>query len=399
MKVALIGNMNNNHFSLMRYLRDLGIDAYLIRYAGDKDGSNSHFTPDTDTWYIETWEKYIIESKLPISGIPALKVLLLHSGYIKELFKNYDIIIGNGFAPGYLSLTKRNLDIFLPYHVGGEFLKYSWISSFKGYIIHTFLIFFQVIGLKKTKIIGTSDQSKENLKYFKFFRLKTTLLEIPMVYNQEKVNITCVNLSDKVKNAIYLMSEYEFVIFSHVSHIWKNLPPSYPPIKRNDILIKGFAQYVRLRKIEKVRLFLVDYGHDVSCSKELINDLNINEYVIWLPVMNRKEIMFLLQYVNVGAGEFGGYLWGGTGWEFMSKGIPFFQYVTNLDGYMEKLKRPIPEIINVGTPEQIAYHLLEYENNPDFYKKKGIRLKEWFDTYNGINLSKKYIDIMLNIAK
>ena len=32
MKVALIGNMNNNNFSIMRYFRDLGIDAHLILF-------------------------------------------------------------------------------------------------------------------------------------------------------------------------------------------------------------------------------------------------------------------------------------------------------------------------------------------------------------------------------
>lgn len=29
MKIALIGNMNNNFFSITRYLRDLGCDAHL----------------------------------------------------------------------------------------------------------------------------------------------------------------------------------------------------------------------------------------------------------------------------------------------------------------------------------------------------------------------------------
>ena len=35
MRLGILGNMNNNHFSLMRYMRDLGIDAHLLLYSDD----------------------------------------------------------------------------------------------------------------------------------------------------------------------------------------------------------------------------------------------------------------------------------------------------------------------------------------------------------------------------
>ena len=48
MKIALLGNMNNNHFALLRYLRDVNIDAYLLLYIEDGKGANSHFKPEND---------------------------------------------------------------------------------------------------------------------------------------------------------------------------------------------------------------------------------------------------------------------------------------------------------------------------------------------------------------
>ena len=53
MKIALIGNLNNNHFSLMRYLRDLGFDTYLLLYMEDGKGTNAHFIPENDSWNID----------------------------------------------------------------------------------------------------------------------------------------------------------------------------------------------------------------------------------------------------------------------------------------------------------------------------------------------------------
>ena len=55
MKIALIGNMNNNHFSLLRYLRDLKLDCELLIFRGEA----SHFKPDCDTHNLNLWKPYI----------------------------------------------------------------------------------------------------------------------------------------------------------------------------------------------------------------------------------------------------------------------------------------------------------------------------------------------------
>ena len=52
-KVALIGNMNNNNFTLLRILRDNKIDAHLFLY------SNETFQPQADTKNYLNWRSYI----------------------------------------------------------------------------------------------------------------------------------------------------------------------------------------------------------------------------------------------------------------------------------------------------------------------------------------------------
>ena len=62
LRVAILGNMNNNGFAIMRYLRDLGVDAHLFLYRNDGIGSLDHFKPENDSFEIDKWNNYIHNS-------------------------------------------------------------------------------------------------------------------------------------------------------------------------------------------------------------------------------------------------------------------------------------------------------------------------------------------------
>ena len=66
MKIAVLGNMNNNGFALMRYLRDIGQEADLLLFDDDEDNYSSHFSLKADTWHLEKWKKYVKKSQLQI---------------------------------------------------------------------------------------------------------------------------------------------------------------------------------------------------------------------------------------------------------------------------------------------------------------------------------------------
>ena len=64
MKVALIGNMNNNFFSILRYLRDMNIDATLYLFKNDGIDDASHFSCESDTFEIDKWRDYIKRTEI-----------------------------------------------------------------------------------------------------------------------------------------------------------------------------------------------------------------------------------------------------------------------------------------------------------------------------------------------
>jgi len=387
MKIALVGNMNNIHFAFMRYLRDLGFNAYLFLYKNEL----AHFYPEYDTWEYEKWEEFIFQMDLQNGiGLKNLSPLFYRPKKIREVFGGFDIIIAHGFFPVYAKKANLKVDFFLPYSLGIEFLCVP-NENIKLYVLFSLMRRLQLSALNShTKKIITLDFTKENLKNFKYLRHEPTIMGLPMVYNQEVPDESKVH---HLATWVNKLEVYELVVFSHVSHIWKNIPSDWLlNAKRNDLLIEGFAKYLnRTNQRSRSVLVFLDYGSDVDESKKLIRSFGIDDNVIWLPQMSRKEIMYLLDFVDIGGGELGGCVWGGTGWEFMAKGVPFFQYVKlEQDEFKRKTGQQFPNILNTDSPDKIANYLLDFEINRNKYQEMGQSLKSWFDQNAGIELVRRY---------
>lgn len=390
-KIALIGNMNNNFFSMMRYLRDKGYDARLFIFLNE----SKHFAPECDTWEIDKWRPYIEYLNVSDSqyAIFSKKILKL-----KQKFDEYDIIIGCGIVPAIFYKIGIRLDIFIPYAYGIEYLNFRFnLRNPLKYIIDFYVKQFQIQGIKRVKYVITSDYSNKNAEIFESLNIKPEKLAIPMLYLKDNNQL----VTDKIKKIINVFKQKDIVLFSHVAHKWKRIPKTWViDMKRNQVLIEGFAKYIHdnKRKYLKPLLVLLEYGHDVEASKELVRKNSIEKYVLWLPLLGRREILLLLDYVNIGGGEFGGALWGGTGWEFISKGVPFFQYVKMTpEEYLISTGQPMPSFINVSTPDEIAEHLINYESNPYYYKGLGENNRNWFHKYFENELIDKYIDLIETI--
>ena len=198
--------------------------------------------------------------------------------------------------------------------------------------------------------------------------------------------------------AIARMKSCDIVVFSHVSHFWKNLPFHIKDIwvgKRNDWLIIGFTKFIKKAKNKNCCLVLFEYGPDVDASKSLIHDLGISKYVIWLPILDRKTIMYLLQFATIGGSEFSGELWGGTGWEFLASGVPMFHMLDDKESFVEEKKIALPPFFNVKSPSEITHILLQFENNIIKLNKMGDECSEWFKKYNAYPLATKYKELIL----
>lgn len=381
MKVALIGNMNNNFFALMRYLRDSGIDAYLLMFADEIE----HFKPENDTWEIEKWRPYV--KQLDLVGGALGQYFRMSAEQIRKQFEGYDFYIGCGFTPAYFYKAKLQLDIFTPYCVGIEYTyritKTKLIHSLKEKIE----AYYQVRGLKNNvTTLATLDE--ESIKKAKTYGIPIEPLPVPLLYNKGFSNVNDLEIQQIVTE----FKKYYPVVFSHVSHFQTN-SVTYS-IKRNDVLIKGFASFVK-KGVHNPLLVLFDYGEGVGESKNLINALGIENRVKWLPLMSRKKIMALLQQVDFGAAEFGGHMWGGTGWEFFASGIPPMQCLNmSKDEFEHVAKIEYPFFFNVSSPEGVESVLSTYSGQKDQLRVLGNRAKAWCEENMAQRMVIEYINIL-----
>ena len=173
--------------------------------------------------------------------------------------------------------------------------------------------------------------------------VRSKRLSIPMVYCREKK--PSLPPSDILFHAASKVEESSFIVLHHARLMWKRKTGFTKHQwqfhnKNNHWLIDAFSEFITCNPNSTPRLFLVEYGPDVSVTKELIFNLGIEKYVTWLPKMKRKEILWLIERVSIVSGEFyeiKKMIWGGTGWEALASGKPFLQAFHFSDGEFEKL--------------------------------------------------------------
>lgn len=389
MKVALIGNMNNNNFSIMRYFRDLGIDAHLILMVNDITESQTHFAPEYDTWEIEKWKPYIHYLNYKSS-----RAVVYYPGFLlKKGFKGYDIYIGSALIPAILKKCGIRLDLFYPYSTGIERVGTQQIragnkdKNLYSRLLSKYLRRLSISALKNTRVCLSIDLSLTK-QTFDELCIPFQKIPIPMVYNKEIVEFS--NISNKLMNYIQIINQYDIKFLCHLRH------DGY--FHNHITYIEGFAKFVKQVKDKKVILVLFEYGQRVDKTKELIHNLGIQEYVLWIQKSSRKEITFILDYVDLGFNDFIGLHWGGTGWEFLSKGVPFFHYLDmSPEQFQEEYDVPMPPFINTNSPDEICDHLIKYTENPEPYKKKGAEIKDWFEKYGGIGLAERWANVIIQI--
>lgn len=413
----------------MRYFRDLGVDAHLFLYSNDGSGSNSHFRPEYDTWEIERWAPFIHQTTIhngPLSvvgfpynliayGISIVTALLNGSRPLpsfpsrkktQKAFEGFDGYIGSGITPALFFKNDLELDIFYPYGTGVEFAcSRRYISAIRNanLIEKNILVLTQqaqIRGIRKAKFCINAELSLTK-ECFKKIGKNFFQMTIPMVYNRDEISP---KLNMQLKTLLSELSGYECTIISHASHQWIN-PGTYTSeewekrSKNNNWLINGYSEFIQARPEVETLLLIVEYGPDVEHSKKLCDELGISHKVRWLPKMKRKELMMILQYCNIGVGEFyndKGVIWGGTGWEVLSAGKPLlqgFQFEEN--EFEDVFGHPPPPMLPVKSQRDICMHFIEMVDNPEKARDIGKAAYEWFNQYNGIGLAKQWLELII----
>ncbi len=390
MRVALIGNMNNCFFSLMRYLRDLDVDTHLFMYQNEYQ----HFMPENDTYQIDKYQDYIHYISVESSG---KGLILANIETIKKELEEYDFFIGFGLAPALFRKLNYQLDIFIPYsdHIELTINEKFQFKNIIKYPIRMYTINKQIEGIKynTTKIIasGIMNMTKDSISKL---GVEDKLIKqyLMMIYNQEKITVK--------PNPKYLapMLNRDIVIFSHTRHYWKDLIEEYEKkegVKGSDKLIIGYNEFIKANKNINSILILFEYGKDVDASKELITQLGIDKYVQWFPMMPRKDILNLIDYADIVVDSVLGEFWGGVGFEGLSRGKIIMQNVLKSDDeYYQIIGHKPPFIMRSNRGKDVEKNFTKFIKNKTFYREKSIENRDWFNKYAGMGLAKEYKKII-----
>jgi hypothetical protein len=428
-RIAIVGNMNNAGFCILRYFRDLGADAHLLLYSNDGQDTLSHFKPECDTWEIEKWSPFIHQTEIPnavFSGLPPpLSWVVSLRSYlksrlgsqvdyvasasketIKQTYTGYAKYIGNGIAPAMFSKAGLVLDIFYPYSSGVEFLD---TGEFEVGINKMHPLKRALAGVVKEKqkegicnshyvLNAEMGITQDALKKIGSAPIS---LAIPAVYNREKLPLHPADPA--ITRALERVKKSDFTILHHSRLLWEN-PGDYSDDawrlenKNSNWLLEAFAKFTRQRTDLSPLLIMVEYGPDVTTAKKLCDQLELGSHVLWLPKMDRRHLMWLLAHVSIGVGQFYDVpkiIWGGTGWENLASGRPLLQGYQFEDGEFEQLYGyPPPPMLPVRFQDDILKHLLDMADNPEKQEQIGKGAKEWFNRYNGIGLAKQWLELL-----
>jgi hypothetical protein len=425
MKVAILGNMNNNGFSLMRYLRDLGVDAHLLLYSNDGKGSLEHFKPENDTFEIDKWKAYIHQTDIMngphhVISISLQKVFFilynlrnkllgrelrlspLTTTNLTNTLQSYNKVVTSGYGPAILFRANRTATIFSPYAIGIEGVNRMYApraASILKRALFEYGRYLQINALRLTEHIVNSEMGITKTTLHKnglhFKTLSMPMLYVCQNYANSSGHINVDKLGAKIE-------ECDFSIMMHCRLAWNDIICKTNNVrsKNNHWVIISFKALLNAKPSLNAKMIILEYGPDVENTRNLIDELGLKESVIWVPKTSRKNIMWLLQKVSVGVGEFietPNTMWGGTGWEVLASGKPLLQgFFFESEEFEQMMNHPEPPLLKVRNQEDVYKHLIDMADHPEKAKEIGLASQKWFNTYNGLNLAKQWLNLIQN---
>lgn len=370
LRVAFIGNMNNNHFAMARYLRDLGVDCSLFLFPDELD----HFHPSCDT-YSYDFRDWV--HQLPWGGRSTF--LDAQPDKVRDVLAKYDLRVGCGLAPAICHRAGLPLDVFVPY--GGDLwteTKFGLHRALKNSVAATY---HQRVGLSKVSIVHAPPMiASYEATLRQYCHAATRWSEgIPMVYAPEfaRGNLdTMMGRSHWGHEFMRIRENCEFMVVSHGRHKWGQTTD--PAVKGNDVLLKGWARFKQQRISIRATLVLLEYGKDVDRSKDLAHQLGISDSIEWLPRMLRKDIMPGLLLADAVAGEFV-HSWnaGGVIYEALVARKPLVMHREDSESVGSN---PLFPIFKASNHDEVAAQLKFLAINPAKAREVGDAGFDWFMT-------------------
>ncbi|MFT5820840.1 MAG: hypothetical protein ACI8ZM_002088 [Crocinitomix sp.] len=382
MRVACLANLNNMMFILCRYLREAGIDAHLITLSDEP----AHFSPASDSYDVGYLEYYKV---LPITKSTLYKADSVE--LLKKELADFDVYVGTDIAPTIVTLIGKTLDVFIPhgsdiYDLPFEKTRKKGIDKVWWLSEKDTLSKLQKIGIENTKTILFPDEYDIHFPFKN--KLKTTATyhntSGPMVFIPQYADLENnpqVKALQRYSFFKKLREENDLIIFSHSRHNGFNLSPDMAiHQKGNNILIEGFAKFVKANLSINAKLIFFDYGMNVQASKDLISALEIDANIVWMPLMQRKEIMLGLNMADISCGQFdNSWLTCGVVNETLASNVPLLHY--REDDLYEADYEELYPLLNAKTAEDVQQRLEGFIADKETYTQLAEQGSIWLKEY------------------
>jgi glycosyltransferase involved in cell wall biosynthesis len=388
MQVAFYGNIANIFYQIVKALREQSsLDAHLYIDVQDPMGMR----PESDTPSLKNHYPHWIHQGCYLDRTSML--FPWKSELIKEL-EQYDAVVVSYLGPMFSQFIQRPAIFFVtgsdltffPFPKDFHFLYETLSERVTGYVKG----YWQRRGIRRVAEIWTQPFSPYTnaLEKLGIPLNRISPVYFPLTIDTQRFKNGEEARSMKDKNIQQIGSTYDFVVF-HPSRIMIQDHPSLKASgqwKRNDLLFRGFAQFLEKSGSKRSVLLIPDrtQSNDLGLAKKMIVEMGLDPHVLWIRPprsegFTRDELIHFYSISDVVADDFGVGWFGNVVLEALAISRPVISYID--EKVMGKLY-PWHPILSANTEEGIADHLMRLYYDPKYKGEIGYKGREWIEEFH-----------------
>ncbi len=342
--------MANLAYVIARQLRKDGINSELLMQENPPKGSDPLLFDPTLNGYPDWFHFYNTEKRTWKKDV------------VKKMQdKKYELIHAYVEMPIFALLSRRP---YVAHIQGSDFRELAFSKSARGFLLRR--------AYKKAKAILFFQP--DHLELFPKLNLKLGIFLPP------PWNTSFFKPEGKVSNH----NAGKLVVFHPANLEWR--------LKGNDILIRGFAQYVKDNPDST--LIIVDRGIDSQRTRQLINSLEIEEKVQFIKgPLNATQLLHYYNIADVVADQFILGSLGSISWEVFSCEKPLLASINETQ--YKKLYGEPPPVVNASSSQKISENL-NYLTDKKTRSEIGRKSRNWIIKYHDPHLFSQKIQIIYN---
>jgi glycosyltransferase involved in cell wall biosynthesis len=392
LRVAFYGNVANNFYQLAKALRRWpDMDAHL--YIDANEGRQG--SPENDDPELENNYPHWIHRMRPVKLRE--KLFPWRSPMVDELAR-YDLAVVSAGGPAFANFSGKPVAFFAtgydvtmaPFPIEFSFLYPSVVAKAKALWFGAW----QRRGIRLSPELWIADFGPFNdaIRKLDLPASRITSGYCPLIVDTIRFSPEAAAAPSPPAAVAEIKSRFDFAVF-HPTRLLMKVPPSMRAVgqwKANDTLIRAFARFVEKSRPSRAGLVFIDRPESVVdavetvAAKELIRELGIEEYVLWLqpplrPGFTRAELIAIYSACDVAADSFGAGWFGSVTLEALAMGRPVLCFIDEAAAREAYSWHPL---LSSNTVEGNADHLVRLFSDPAFRQERGAASRRWVEEFH-----------------